>query len=291
MKKELAAAVLLGTLLPAALCWVSSREEEKSARPAAAMALRPALTASISAATEQTLPPEETVEVRVLHDDGTEHSMELGDYLTAVVLAEMPARFEPEALKAQAIVARTYTCRRMGSGKHGPGVLCTDPGCCQGFRSENDYVNLGGGAEAVEKIRQAVEQTRGQVLTYGGELIDATYFSCSGGFTEDAVAVWGQDVPYLQAVESPGEEMAPRFQEERRFSAEEFREAVGISGKGPVSEWIGPIYRTAGGGVDTAEICGETFNGTELRQLLDLRSTAFTVRAEDDSLKIGRAHV
>ena len=130
-------------------------------------------------------------------------------YLVEVLLAEMPASFEPEALKAQAVVARTYARKAWETGgKHGDGSVCTSPLCCQGWKDEAAYLAQGGRAEDVEKIRQAVQATSGQVLTYRGELIEATYFSCSGGRTEDAVAVWGTDFPYLQAVDSPGEEGA-----------------------------------------------------------------------------------
>ena len=144
-------------------------------------------------------------ELTVLNRSGNLQQMTMEAYLTGVVLAEMPASFEPEALKAQAVVARTYTRRRMESSKHTAAAGCMDPGCCQSWRSESDYLDSGGRERDLQKVRRAVAETDGLVLRYDGKLIDATYFSCSGGSTEDAVAVWGQDVPYLQAVQSPGE--------------------------------------------------------------------------------------
>ena len=184
------------------------------------------------------------------------------------------------------MVARTYTCKRMEHFKHGAAAVCTNSSCCQGFRDEEDYVNSGGSRDSVEKIRSAVTETDGQVLVYGGELIDATYFSCSGGQTEDAVAVWGQDVPYLQSVESPGEEDAPRYSGRISYTPENFRLLTGISGEGSVGSWFGPVTWTDGGGVDTIRICGETFTGTELRGILGLRSTMFTVGVEDGMIVI-----
>lgn len=223
------------------------------------------------------------IPVTVLTADGEMVEMTLEEYLTGVVLAEMPASFDAEALKAQAVVARTYTCRRMENPRHGSAVVCMDSGCCQGYLSAEDYVNQGGEAASAEKVSRAVAGTDGQVLTYDGALIDATYFSCSGGMTEDAVAVWGQDVPYLQAVESPGEEDAPRYSDSVTFSAAQLRQILGC-GTGSPGGWFGSVTYTDGGGVDTMEICGETFTGVQLRSLLGLRSTAFTVTVSGDTV-------
>ena len=215
--------------------------------------------------------------IMVLTDSGNVRQMPMGEYLAGVVLAEMPADFQEEALKAQAVVARTYTCKRMEHNKHGAAAVCTNSACCQGYRDAEDYVSSGGRQDSVDKIRSAVARTDGQVLVYGGELIDATYFSCSGGQTEDAVAVWGQDVPYLQSVESPGEEDAPRYSDRIRYTPENFKLLTGVSGVGSVESWFGPVTYTDGGGVETIRICGEIFTGTELRGILGLRSTMFTV--------------
>jgi stage II sporulation protein D len=135
----------------------------------------------------------------------------------------------------------------------------------------------GGKQSAVEKARAAANDTTGHVLTYNGALIEATYFSCSGGRTEDALAVWGTDVPYLKAVDSPGEENAKWYTDRVRFSAAEFATRLQLVLTGSPSGWFGPVTRTSGGGVDTMEIGGVIFKGTELRQRLGLRSTAFSV--------------
>ena len=280
MKKQLMTAVVLGCILPAMLAFgVGLAVGRETPPPEASISEAP------SRPTEAALPSmgsdyDQRTVVSVELDGGSREEMELGQYLTRVLLAEMPAEFEPEALKAQAVVARTYTCRRLAGKKHGMAAVCTDPSCCQGCRREADYLEAGGRAEAVEKIRQAVRDTDGQVLTYEGALIDATYFSCSGGFTEDAVAVWGQDVPYLQAVESPGEEMAPRFREEVCFTRQELTEKLGLSGQEGEALAIGPIRRTEGGGIETVQIGGRQFSGRELRQKLGLRSTALEIRQE-----------
>src|SRR5699024_2808383 len=104
------------------------------------------------------------------------------------------------------VAARTFTLKQRAAGKHPGADLCADSSCCQAWTSREALeTKLGDGFAAYwDKASQAVSATDGLVLTYGGDLIDAVYFSCSGGTTEDAVAVWGGDVPYLQTVESPG---------------------------------------------------------------------------------------
>ena len=225
--------------------------------------------------------------VRVRSLSGAVTEADMDDYLLGVVLAEMPASFEPEALKAQAVVARTYARKAWETGgKHGDGSVCVSPACCQGWKSEADYLSQGGREADVEKIRQAVRATSGQVLTYEGEVIEATYFSCSGGRTEDAVAVWGTEFPYLQAVDSPGEEDAACYTDSVTFSAEEAERRLGIPLTGKPESWVGDVTHTAGGGVDTIVLGGKYFTGTEVRSLLGLRSTVFSVTAQPDSIRV-----
>lgn len=229
---------------------------------------------------------DEGIRIPVLTDDGIEEML-LDDYLTGVVLAEMPASFETEAHKAQAVVARTYTMRAyLDKPRHDIGCVCTDSSCCQGYVSPNDYISRGGSKENVEKIRSAVMDTADLVLTYEGELIEATYFSCSGGATEDAVAVWGTDVPYLQSVNSPGEERATHYSDTVNYTAEKFAFALGVPNMGDPENWIGNSSLTAGGGVDQIIICGETFTGTQVRKLLELRSTAFEIKWTGNKFQI-----
>lgn len=208
-------------------------------------------------------------------------TMQLDGYLVGVLLGEMPATFETEALRAQAVAARTYALRQAIDGeKHGKNAVCTDSNCCQAFFDPLDYIAVGGSEWAVERMEQAVHDTKDQVLLYDGKLIEATYFSCAGGATEDAVAVWGEEYPYLQSVPSLGEEEALYYTDTQTFSAEEFQKALGIRLEGAVEKWFGQPTYTSGGGVDTLPICGIPYRGTTLRSLLGLRSTAFTVSVE-----------
>lgn len=220
-------------------------------------------------------------------EDGDPEEMDMDTYLTGVVLAEMPAWFETEALKAQAVAARTYAWKaHLSGGKHGDGSVCTDYTCCQAYLSPEDYLKRGGTEEDMEKIRQAVLATSGMVLTYEGKPIEAVFFSCSGGRTEDALAVWGTDYPYLRSVDSPGEEEAPVYTDTKTFSAEEFQEALGTALSGEPETWLGQVSYTSGGGVDTMELGGKTYKGTELRAALGLRSTAFTLSIQGDTITI-----
>jgi len=267
--KEIRTAIVLGAVIPAFLLWFGTvlleiREETPEGETA-----QPSVQELQTAQYFVPVREGESVEIR-----------ELEDYLVGVVLAEMPVSFETEALRAQAIVARTYTMRaNFTGGKHGDGSVCTDYSCCQAYISPDTYLEQGGTTEGVEKITAAVMDTAGLVLTYENRLIEATYFSCSGGRTEDALAVWGTDYPYLQATESPGEEYAAHYTDTVSFTPKQFQQALGVSLNGSPVGWFGEVTYTEGGGVDTMQIGDTTYKGTQLRGLLSLRSTAFTVTA------------
>lgn len=231
--------------------------------------------------------PAKTLQILVKTADGTPEEMELETYLTGALLAEVPASFHMEALKAQAVVARTYTIRaHFGHSKHSDADVCVDSGCCQAYIAPQDYLEKGGKQEGIDRICTALSDTRGQVLCYEGELIEATYFSCSGGSTEDAVAVWGTDVPYLRATDSPGEENASHFTDSVTMPHAEFAQRLGLTPAEDPPTWLGPVYHTAGGGVDSIEICGQVFGGTQVRKLLGLRSTMFAIDISPDDVTI-----
>lgn len=228
---------------------------------------------------------ESAMEIPVLNGDGRVVMLDLDVYLSGVLLAEMPASFQVDALMAQAVVARTYTLRcHEGKSKHDSAAVCMDSACCQGYCSREEYLAQGGRAADIKKVDSAVRMTKDLVLMYQGELIDATYFSCSGGSTEDAVAVWGTDIPYLRATDSPGEEDASHYTDTVTYTAEEVIKRLNITPTGETASWFGQAVYTAGGGVDKIQICGTAFTGTELRKLLNLRSTAFTVTVDDDAI-------
>ena len=225
--------------------------------------------------------------VYVLHGDQVE-AIELESYLIGVVLAEMPADFEEEALKAQAVAARTFTLyRKAAQPKHESAEICTDPGCCQGYLPWEEYLANGGDLEDVNKISTCVVATKGEILCYNQEIIESTYFSASGGRTEDAKAVWGSDVPYLQSKESPGESQPEQI---IRMSTEEFCQALRME-KNAVS--IDKIVYTRGNGIAEASINGSVFTGLQLRRLLGLFSTDISFDIYGDVVEItakGKGH-
>lgn len=231
--------------------------------------------------------PQSDFPIPVIADDGSVQEMDLDAYLVGVVLGEMPADFEPEALKAQAVVARTYTLKHhTRQQKHQDGALCTDHTCCQAYCKPDVFLEAGHTQKQLDRVTAAVLQTHGQVLLYGAEPIEATYFSCSGGKTEAAVAVWGTDVPYLQAVDSPGEEIASHYVETVRFTAEEFETKLQTELSNRPESWFGTVVYTDGGGVATMQIGDKTYKGTDLRAMLGLRSTAFSMTAVGDTVTV-----
>jgi len=217
--------------------------------------------------------------------------MLLDEYLVGVVLSEMPASFELEALKAQAVAARTFALRQMDNSKHGDCDLCSDSSCCQAWTSKAAIeTKLGDSFEYYwKKGEMAVRETENEAIYYNEKLIDAVYFSCSGGVTEDAIAVWGNDVPYLRSVESPGEENAKVYESKVVISAEEFAHIIRseqpeIELSGNPSEWFGNIERTAGNGVKSIAICGHKFTGIQFRKLFGLKSTCFSVSLTEEGI-------
>ena len=218
----------------------------------------------------------------------------LEDYVFGALAAEMPANYAPEALKCQAVAARTRAVAQSrafgGNGcvRHPDCDICTDSACCQAWSSEAT-LEAKYGVELPQywdKASAAVAETAGEILTYDGAPIEAVYFSCSGGSTEAAVAVWGTDVPYLQAVESPGEQDALRYESEAAFPEDELRAILNKAAPeakldGPSEGWFGEPILTEGGGVASVTIGGEDFTGTQLRSLLGLNSTRFTVTCGD----------
>ena len=231
--------------------------------------------------------------LRVL-DGETVLEMDLGEYLLGVVRAEMPASFHPEALKAQAVAARTYTLYKLQTGgNHGDAAdICTNPTCCQAYiGEERARANWGENAGAYEKkIEEAVAGTDGQVILYGGVPILAVFHSSSAGLTRAAGEVWLNDLPYLQAVSSPeAAEGIPNYYSRVEFSPEELRQKLLASFPaadltGDPAGWLKDPRTDSAGSVSTLSVGGATVNGSALRAALGLRSACFTWELQEDRL-------
>lgn len=232
--------------------------------------------------------------VRVSLGEGEVLTLPLDKYLWRVVAAEMPASFELEALKAQAVAARTYTLSKMGRtvANHPDADVCSDITCCQAYLDpETAAAQWGSEAEAyTEKIAAAVAETDGMTALYGGVPIQAVFFSSAAGRTVDAVEVWGNSVPYLTSVDSPeGEADVPNYHSTVAVPLEEFREKIAAQYpqadlSGPAAEWFGSQTLNSGGGVAALEIGGVAVPGSALRTLFELRSANFTVEAGEEAI-------
>ena len=210
--------------------------------------------------------------------------LSMEDYLWRVVAAEMPASFEPEALKAQAVAARTYTFYKMAhpSARHPEADVCADINCCKAYITpEEAAVNWGASAAFyARKIRDAVSATDGLAVLYGGEPIQAVFHSSSAGRTRDAVAVWGNAVPYLVGVDSPEGEEVPNYVTTVTVPADRFREVFLAAHptadlSGTPEQWFGPATADGTGRL----VGGAAVEDTELRTLFSLRSASFTIAA------------
>jgi stage II sporulation protein D len=241
--------------------------------------------------------------IRLL-DQGAVQEITMDKYLWGVTAAEMPALFEPEALKAQAVAARTYALWKLSSGpceRHPNAQLCSESGCCQAYRTPEKMAEKWGenAGQYTEKIRGAVSATDGKVILYNGRVIEALYHSSSSGYTEDAVAVWGNDIPYLRSVVSPEDSTTvPDYYSVQRFPAGEFRNTIlkaypDADLSGTPETWFDHLERSRTGSVISVDIGGITVKGTDLRSLLGLRSTAFSPEADNDTVffsEIGYGH-
>ena len=208
------------------------------------------------------------------------------DYLPGVLAGEMPAAFQPEALRAQAVAARTYILWKTAHGcvSHPEADVCDEPDCCKAWLSEAALREKWGGdyAENMARMRAAAADTDGWYLSWEGEPIQAAFHASSPGRTEDSGNLW-QPLPYLGSVESPETaDDVPNFLTEAAFSAEALRETLlrerpEAVFSGDPAEWLGETRRSETGRVASVELGGETFTGQELRSLFGLRSACFTL--------------
>ncbi len=224
--------------------------------------------------------------VKLLLPDGTISELSMEEYLLGVVSAEMPASFELEALKAQACAARTYTVRKQTyeTAKHPDADVCTDISCCQAYLSPSDAAQRwGSSAESyTQKIQQAVAETDGLGVLYNGSPIQAVFFSSAPGYTVDAVEVWGNQVDYLQSVESPEGDEVPNFRSTVTLSADEVKSLIlntyaNANLTGDPSTWFGSPVTNQGGTVSSILVGGVTLTGNQIRSLFQLRSACFLV--------------
>lgn len=234
-------------------------------------------------------------------------AMDLEEYLVGVLLAEMPSTFEMEALKAQAVIARTYALHRMRTFGGGgcdrsprPADLCSDSTHCQAWLDPlSTAAEWGPESEAfLERIRKAIAETSGEVVVYHGKLIEAVYHSTCGGRTEASHALWnGGSLPYLQSVTCPYCKHSPHYRGELLIPFSKLAAALPLDPALPVLSGstlsLELLSETPGGRVATLKISGTQLEGKELRRLLELPSTALTWETGKEGLLFhtrGRGH-
>ncbi len=202
--------------------------------------------------------------------------MTMAQWLPHAVAAEMPVSFGPEALKAQAVAARTYA---MSARRHTNADVCIlGGGCCVAYRDEVSLRELWGSEyeKNMAAILAAIHDTDGQYLSYNGEAIQAVFHASSYGSTEASAAIWTAQ-PYLVSVPTPeNPEDVPDLITTAVFTAAELSAALDISPAGDPGQWLGEPVLDSASRVASITVAGETFSGADLRRALGLRSTAFT---------------
>lgn len=233
--------------------------------------------------------------ISLLHKKtGEVEQVKLDEYLCNVVSAEMPATFEQEALKAQAIVARTYTIYKILNKKHDNADICDDSTCCQAWISKDDRLAKWEENQREsnwQKICSAVNETSGKIITYENKPIDAFFHSNSGGITEVPVNVWGgTDYPYLQSVETSGENTYTQYASEVTLSQEELINKLkekysDISIDFTNSDDIKILEYTESTRVKTVKFGNHEISGVEARTLFGLKSTNFEISRDGNNIK------
>ena len=226
--------------------------------------------------------------IKLLHTKtGEIEELPLDEYLYGVVSAEMPANFEKEALKAQAVVARTYTIYKIqNGGKHEEADICDQASCCQAWISKEarfEKWNEDEREKNWEKIVSAVEETKGKIITYNNEPINAFFHSNSGGTTESPSNVWGgTGYPYLQTVSTVGEEAYTQYASEKTLTNEEILEEIkkyhsDIKIDFTNEDEIKILEHTESGRVKIIKFGNIEMSGTEARTIFGLKSAMFTI--------------
>lgn len=241
--------------------------------------------------------------INLLHNnENVVETLELEDYLINVVAAEMPVEYEEEALKAQATVARTYTLYQIENGhKHDNADVCDSSTCCQAWISkEKRYEKWGDNQdEKWSKLTNAVYSTAGEVITYDGKPIDAFFHSNSGGTTEIPINVWGgSDFPYLQVVETSGEDEYSQYYSEKEYTKAEIESKMKSAYSDFSIDWneencIEILEYTESSRIKTLKIGNKNISGVEARKIFELKSSNFTYEISESTVKfkvIGYGH-
>ncbi|MGI5911359.1 MAG: stage II sporulation protein D [Syntrophomonadaceae bacterium] len=212
--------------------------------------------------------------------------LSIEEYIIGTVAAEMPASFEEEALKAQAVCARTYALRKILDNKPYPydADLSDDINSCQAFITEQEFYKRHPNSKKLfQKIKRAVAATRGEIMIYNQEPIDALYHSTCGGSTESAINVWGNDVPYLRSVKCGYCMKSNYYNNVMVFSIPDFNKSLGLNGD---KLTFNVAENTPSGRIKKIVISGVELSGEKLRQILGLPSTWVGLRINESKVEV-----
>ncbi len=236
-------------------------------------------------------PPPTPREEKIIqvNNNGTLQPMELEEYIIEVVAGEVYPTYEPEALKAQAVAARTYLYYKMsGGGCANGGDICTNSAHCQAFKSQEQMHSQWGSnyEKYYNAIASAVTETAGEIIKYANKPICALYHSSSVGSTEDCVSVFGGSHPYLISVETTADKSEEELTQSLTLTKEEFIKKINATFDDVNIDSISIKISsyTAAGRVATVQIGEKTIKATALRTALGLRSTDFTFENNQTSI-------
>ncbi len=226
--------------------------------------------------------------------------LSINEYIKGVLPAEMPPEYDIEALKAQAVVARTYLYKKMQGGAHNDADICDAASHCQAWYSLDRLYDIWKRSKGYTedecdmyfaKVSEAVDSTENIAVTYNNKYINAYFHACSGGKTEDVSAIWGkQEIPYLKSVESKGEEGYKNYTSKVKLTVSSLQTKLNKSSTTKCSinkdedKIVEILSYTDSGRVNKVKIGGGIYKAEELRTLLGLRSTNFTVNKEGDKV-------
>lgn len=223
------------------------------------------------------------MDIKVKRESGEIEKIPFEDYIIGVVAAEMPANFEMEALKAQAVAARSYVLKKIEQNKNNDydildtvmnQVYINNEQMKQKWKNQYE--------ENYKKIKQAVDDTKGEYLTYNGDIIEAFFFSTSSGMTENSEDVFTTPLPYLRSVESNWDNISPAFSDNITLSLKEFYYNLGLNYNNNLNVEV--LEKSNTGHIKKIKINNVEFKGTEVRKKLNLRSTYFEIKKEGNNV-------
>lgn len=222
--------------------------------------------------------------------------MDIEEYLYGVLSSEMPSTFDEEALKSQAIAARTYVIYKMENNiksGHKNAVVCTNSAHCQAYTSYKDLKKVKGEdwiKSDYNKVKKAVDDTKGQIITYEDKAILPLYFSTCSGKTENSKDVFSTQYPYLVSVDSPYDKSSPKYSTTYSISKSKFIKYIKntypklVVSLNQLDKEVNIINRTEGGCIKIIQVGNLKISGTEMRKILNLNSANFTINYNDDEM-------